>query len=132
MTKGLQWRVTLVLVLVFFAGLASGLFAGAFHARHVFVGRHGPSMAGRMREHLRHELRLTPEQFGKIAPVIDRSAEQLELIRRETSSRVAATMEASSREIVPLLTSEQRERLDRMREKHQRMRRGHDFADPPD
>ncbi len=127
MTKEWKWRLALGLVIVFLAGLALGLFAGAFHARRVFIARHGPHMAGRMREHLRHELHLTSEQFEKIAPMIDRSAKQLEEIRRESSGRVAETIDESRREMAPLLTPEQRERLERMREKHQRMHRAHDF-----
>ncbi len=125
MTKALKWRLALGLIVVFLAGLALGLFAGAFHARRVFVAHHGPLMAGRMREHLRHELHLTSEQLAKIAPLVDRSAGQLEEIRRQSSRRVAETIDESRREIAPLLTPEQRERLERMREKHQR--RARDF-----
>lgn len=127
MTKEWKWRLTLGLVIVFLAGLAIGLFAGAFHARRVFVARHGPLMAGHMREHLRHELHLSPDQFEKIAPMIDRSAEQLEEIRRVTSGRVEETMDESRREIAPLLTAEQRERLERMREKQRRRHLAQDF-----
>ena len=131
MTRALKWWLSLALVLVFLAGVATGLLAGARHARSAFVSRHGPQMAERMREHLRRELDLTPEQAEKIAPVIDRTARQLEAIRVETSGRVAEAMNASRAEIAPVLTPEQMERLDRLRERHQRMLRRHHFGRAP-
>lgn len=133
MTKALKWWLAISLVVVFFAGAALGLFACALHARHFFFHRHGPQVAERIRMHLQRELKLTPEQSEKISPTVDRLATQLETIRKETSERVGAAMNESHHEIIPLLTPEQRERLDRMRERHQRiMVHMRDFGPPPD
>ncbi len=123
MTNALKWRIAIVLVIVFAAGVATGLLAGARHARHVFFARHSAHFGDRMREHLKQELKLTPEQYEKVAPVIDEMGARLELIRDETSKRVADTMGESHNKIVPLLNEEQRSKLDRMKRRHHRMLR---------
>lgn len=130
MTRKVKLWLALAFVLVFLAGAALGVFAGALHARRVFVHGPGPFAGERMRRHLQRELSLTPEQAVKIDPVIDRTAAQLETIRRETAERVSQTMNESHREIVPFLTAEQRERLERMRQRHLRMMGRRNFGPP--
>lgn len=130
MTRALKWWLALALVVVFGAGLATGLFAGArHHKRSVFKERR-PFMGERMREHLRRELDLTPEQSAKIAPILDRTAAQLDTIREETQQRISDTMNTSHQEIAPLLNPEQRERLSQIRERHVRMMRRRAFGRP--
>jgi Spy/CpxP family protein refolding chaperone len=131
MTKRFKVWLAISLIGVFVAGIASGLFAGAIHARHLFMGRHGGFTGQRMREHLRRELHLTPEQYEKVAPIIDRTSAQLEAIRNETGQRVAQTMKESHSEIAPLLTPEQREKLERMRERHRHIIRLRGGLPPP-
>ncbi|MGZ5538494.1 MAG: hypothetical protein ACXWG0_08200 [Chthoniobacterales bacterium] len=131
MTTTMKLWLALALVVVFFAGAAAGLFGGAIYAHHMFVGRHGGFVAHRMREHLRRELQLTPEQNGKIAPILDRLDQRLETIRNETAQRVTETMNESHAEIVPLLTPEQREKFDQMRERHRHILHLHGGAPPP-
>ncbi len=120
MTTKVKLWFALAFLVVFLAGGAVGLFAGAYQVRRHFG--HGPRgfSSERMREHLRRELQLTPEQTAQVNPVIDRTAAQLESIRRETGERVLETMRASHSEIAPLLTEEQRARLDQMRQRHLR------------
>ena len=133
MTRKLKWWFAVALVVVFSAGVASGLFAGARHGRRVFVSKHPHFTGDRMREHLRRELQLTPEQEQKVAPVIDRAAAELDAIRQETQQRVAKTMNDSHQEIAPLLNPDQRERLGSMRDRHIRfLRRRHLGPPPPD
>ena len=128
--KGWKWQLAVALLIVFLAGVATGLFAGARHAHFVFMGRHSGAHTGeRMRSRLERQLRLTPEQSAQIAPIIDRTAAQLEAIRKETSKRVAATFDQAHQETIPYLTPEQRERLEEMKRKHRRMLRSHDL--PP-
>lgn len=66
MTRALKLRIALGLLLVFFAGVATGIFAGAFHAHSAFAGRHSGMMGERMRERLQRQLDLTPEQLAKV------------------------------------------------------------------
>jgi hypothetical protein len=82
-----------------------------------------------MRSRLERQLRLTPEQSAQIAPIIDRTAAQLEAIRKETSQRVAATFKQAHEETIPYLTPEQQERLEEMKRRHRHMLLSHDL--PP-
>jgi hypothetical protein len=133
MTRALKWWFAVVLVVVFSAGVATGLFAGARHGKRGFVAKHRHLTGERMREHLRHELHLTPEQEQKVAPVIERTTAQLDAIRQETQQRVAQTMNDAHQEVAPLLSPEQREELGRMRDRHMRfIQRRHLRPPPPD
>jgi Spy/CpxP family protein refolding chaperone len=134
MSRTLKWWIAVAGVVIFFAGAAVGLFAGAFHARrhHAFMFRHGPRMGERMQQHLRQELQLTPEQSAKVTPIIERMSAQLETIRQETSARVTQTMNESHQEMLPLLTPEQRQKLADLRRRHEHMMHRRDFRPPPD
>ena len=124
MTKRFKIWLAVSLIGVFVAGFASGLLAGAVHARHVFFGRHHHGFAGdRFRDHLKRELQLTPEQNQQVEPILERLGDQLDTIRAETRRRVGDAMAQSHRQIVPLLTPEQQEKLQGMRRRHHHMMR---------
>jgi Spy/CpxP family protein refolding chaperone len=116
MNPTLKWKLIAGFLLVFIAGGVTGAFFSAMMARHFFPLHHG-LVAQHMRERLRRELSLTPEQLQKITPAIERSAKQLEQIRLASARRVRQTFEETHREISENLTPDQRERLQRM---HQR------------
>src|SRR5438270_708717 len=103
MTTGLKWQILLALVFVFLAGVAIGAFATVHHVRGVIFEHRPEHLRGPLSDELRRELSLTPEQFDKIRPIVDRAADQLEEIRAETGHRVAETMRQSHAEIAPLL-----------------------------
>jgi hypothetical protein len=129
MNETLKWKLITGFLLVFLAGGMTGAFVGAHHLRHSFFfeGRHRGMMSERMRERLRKELNLTPEQVAKITPISDKAAAQLEKIRRETGHRVHDTFVEAHREMSAALTDEQRAKLQRieMRHRHFRERREH-------
>ncbi len=121
MNRTLQWKLIAGFVLVFLAGALTGGFVAGVLARHFFFGPPHPGMvAERMREHLRNELKLTPEQLTKISPIIDKTGAQLEQIQMETGRRVHETFAEAHREMSPNLTDEQRARLEKMRQRHRR------------
>ena len=130
MIKGWKWQLAVALIVVFVAGVATGLFAGARHAHFVFMGRHSAHTGERMRSHIERELRLTPEQSAQISPIIDRTAAQLDVIRKETSQRVAATFGQAHDEMIPHLTPEQRERLEEMKRRHHHLLLSHGSPAP--
>ncbi|MGI8819905.1 MAG: hypothetical protein ACR2ID_03400 [Chthoniobacterales bacterium] len=131
MSSALKWRLVIGFILVFIAGGATGLFAGAWHARHAFVGRHGGRMAERMRAQMHRQLDLSPEQTAVIDPIVDRMAARLQEIRRESSRRVVATMDGSHREIATHLTPGQQRRLEQMEERHLRRMHARGGQPPP-
>lgn len=132
MTKALKWRIAILLVIVFCAGIATGFFGAVHHARQIFWERRSFHAGDRMREHLRRQLDLTPEQYEKISPILDQMSKRLDVIRDETSKRVAETMSDSHQQMIPMLTPEQRAKLERMHERHQHMLTLHGQPPPPD
>ena len=129
MNRALKWKLIAGFLLVFLAGGLTGAFVGASHARHCFKFHHRGDISERMRERLRRELDLTPEQVAKIAPMLDRAAAQLQQMRRDTGRRVREILNETHRQIAPTLTDEQRQKLQRMQERH---RRRHRHGGPPE
>ncbi|MFL6584853.1 MAG: hypothetical protein ACJ8KU_10095 [Chthoniobacterales bacterium] len=130
MSPTLKWQIAFALLCVFLAGLAVGAF-GTVHIHRGMLGPRPEHLGGRLSEHLRRELRLTPEQFDKVHPAIERGAEQLEQIRSETERRVNETMRQMHDEIGPLLTPEQKAKLGEMHERHMQMLHRHGPHGPP-
>src|SRR5439155_36242 len=119
MNRVSQWKLIGGFILVFIAGGITGAFFGGLHARHVFFEFHHPELIGiRMKEELRKELNLTPEQVAKISPIIDKTAAQLKQIRRDTGRRVHEIMMEAHREMAANLTDEQRLKLQQIADRH--------------
>jgi Spy/CpxP family protein refolding chaperone len=135
MNSALKWKLIAGFVLVFVAGGITGAALGGFYARHLFFEFHRPGrVADRMKERLRIELRLTPEQVAKVSPIVDKTAAQLQEIRRDTGRRVHEIMADAHKEIAANLTDEQRQKLQQIEERHRRWRHRHgphDFAPEP-
>jgi Spy/CpxP family protein refolding chaperone len=123
MNRALQWKLIAGFILVFVAGGISGAFLGGLYAQHHFLEFHRPELIGaRMKERLRAELNLTPEQVAKISPIIDQTAVQLREIRRDTARRVHETIADAHRQMAVNLTDEQRQKLQQIEERHRRWR----------
>ena len=135
MNRALKWKLIAGFLLVFLAGGLTGAFLGASHVRHFFFKHHHRGDIGeRMRERLRRELDLTPEQVARISPILDRAAAQLQQMRRDSGQRVREILDETHRQIAPTLTDEQRQKLQRMKERHRRRhhgRRPHDVTPEP-
>jgi Spy/CpxP family protein refolding chaperone len=131
MNRALQWKLIAGFLLVFVAGGITGAFVGGSYARHHFLELHRPERIGaQMKDRLRAELNLTPEQVAKISPIIDKTAAQLRIIRRDTAQRVHQVMADTHREMAANLTDEQRQKLQQIEERHRRWRHHH-FHEPP-
>jgi Spy/CpxP family protein refolding chaperone len=119
MNRTLQWKLIAGFILVFVAGGISGAFVGGLYARHHFFALHHPERIGpRMKERLRADLSLTPEQMAKISPIVDSTAVQLRQIRRETRRRVHEVLNDSHRQIAVNLTNDQRQKLQQIEQRH--------------
>ncbi len=131
MNRSLRWKLILAFVAVFLAGAATGfLVAGHFGPAIFFYRLHSRSIAEHMKQHLRSELKLTPEQVNQISPIVDRATSRLEAKREETGREVRAIFDQMHAQITPLLTAEQRTRLEQMEQRHRQMMRGHRFHPP--
>jgi Spy/CpxP family protein refolding chaperone len=121
MNAGLKWKLIAGFLLVFVAGGVTGAFLAATTARHFLSGPPGHGLvAEHMRERLRSELKLTPEQMTQIAPTIDKAGAQIEEIRTDTARRVHGAFAEAHHEIAKNLTDDQKARLEQMRQRHQR------------
>ena len=129
MNKSLRWKLVLAFVLVFLAGAACGFF-GALHAHYFFTRMDPGVMAQHMKQRLRVELKLTPEQMQQISPIIDSAASQLKTKREQTMRDVHEIFEQTHREMQPFLTSEQRAKLEEVEKRHRRLLHRHGFMPP--
>ena len=131
MNQALQWKLIAGFLLVFVAGGITGAFVGGTYARHHFFEVHHPERIGaRMKERLRAELNLTPEQLAKISPIVDKTTVQLRDIRRDTGRRVREVLTDAHRQMAATLTDEQRQKLQQIEQRHRRWRH-HRFHEPP-
>jgi Spy/CpxP family protein refolding chaperone len=126
MNQVLKWKLIAGFLLVFVAGGIAGAALGGLYARHLFFEFHHPRLVGaRMKERLRTELSLTPEQVAKVSPIFDKTAAQLQEVRRDTGRRVHEIMADAHKEIAANLTDEQRQKLQQIEERHRRWRHRH-------
>ncbi|MFN2509455.1 MAG: hypothetical protein ABR589_11870 [Chthoniobacterales bacterium] len=131
MTAGLKWRIAIGLVLVFGAGVATGMFVGVRQVRHKFIFRHGEMVGDHLREHLKRQLDLTPDQMRQVEPILEQTTERLRAIRTETTRRVAETMEESHRQLLPHLNTEQQAQMEKMKRRHLRILHRRKRYEPP-
>jgi Spy/CpxP family protein refolding chaperone len=129
MNGALKWKLAFAFLLVFIAGVTTGCLFGALHLkrRHIIGPPHSGDVAGKMREHFRKALDLTPEQEAKIMPIIDATSTRLEAIRVETAERVRAVMAEAKQEVAPQLSPEQQEKLDKLEAHHRKIMIHHGF-----
>lgn len=138
MNSALKWKLIAGFVLVFLAGGATGVFVSATAAHRFFFGLHRHGFAAQaMKNRLQWQLRLTDEQMAKVAPIIEKTGAQLEEIRGDTGRRVREIIAEAHREIAPILTPEQQQRLKQMEERRHRwfqhrQRPGHVSPAPPE
>lgn len=126
MSRALQGKLIAGFILVFLAGAVTGAFFGASQTRHRFFKPHKGMMSETMRERLRVQLNLTPEQVAQISPIIDKTTAQLEQIRKETGRRVRETFAESHEQMTAALTEEQRAKLQKIELRHRHKRRSHE------
>src|SRR5258708_39191788 len=130
MNSALKWKLIAGFVLVFLAGGATGVFVSAATAHRFFFGPHRHGYAAQaMKNRLQWQLRLTDEQLAKVSPIIEKTGAQLEQIRGETGRRVRETIAEAHREIAPILTPEQQQRLKQMEEHRRRWFQHHRHGD---
>jgi Spy/CpxP family protein refolding chaperone len=130
MSRSLRWKLTGGFILVFIAGGVTGTFVGGLQARHLFHKFHYRLVSARMKERLRTELKLTPEQLAKISPIIDKTVVQLKQTRRDTGQRVHEIVMSAHQEMAANLTDEQRLKLGQIDDRHRQQRRSRGLPDP--
>jgi hypothetical protein len=115
-------KALLYLTAIFFAGTTAGFMAG-----HSLARRQGlrPPQAAEMAQHLvarlQERLKLTPEQLGKIRPLVERNSTELSAIHRESCDRVSESVKKLNQQMAAYLTIEQRNELAAMETARRRL-----------
>ena len=126
MNKSLRWKLILAFVLVFLAGVACGFFSTVL-VHYFFTRMDSESMTQHMKQRLRAELKLTPQQMQQISPIIDHAASQLKTKREQTMRDVHEIFEQTHHDMQPFLTPEQRTRLEELEKRHRHLLHRHGF-----
>ncbi|CAN5566252.1 hypothetical protein BH18VER1_BH18VER1_20250 [soil metagenome] len=109
--------------------IASGLTLGSVAAVH--AGDHGDGKGRHGRggwenhnpmEQLTEKLQLTSEQQAKVQPIVDQARPQLQSIHQEAMQKAKLVMDSALEQMRPILTPEQLQKLEAMREKHEQKR----------
>ena len=130
MNRSLQWKLIGGFILVFIAGGVTGAFVAGLHDRHLLHQFQHRLIGLRMKERLRMQLKLTPDQLVKISPIIDKTAVQLKRMRRDTAWRAHAVILGAHQEMAANLTDEQRLKLRQIDERHRHELHGRRLLDP--
>ncbi|MBV9009625.1 MAG: hypothetical protein JO354_10755 [Verrucomicrobia bacterium] len=132
MNSSLRWKLIIAFLLVFIAGGLCGFFAAMHSSRWMQFHHPAPgTLAQHMKAHLTNELKLTPAQVDQISPIVDRATSQLEAKREQTSREIRGIFQQLHRDIAPILTPEQRDRLERMEQRHRELMHRRGFPPPP-
>ncbi len=118
MTASLTAKLIAGFILAFLAGGAAGGYFAFQNAPRwrADYGHHPHLLTERLRDRIRTQLDLSPEQLAKIEPILDRAGKQLQAIRVETGGKVRQVMAETNRALQPELTAAQRQRLQEIQE----------------
>jgi len=108
-------KVILYLLAIFVAGVASGMVVGYTSGRQKAFRPPRPSeMAEHLLQRLNERLDLTPEQLGKIKPLVEQSTANMQAIHRESWQRVSDNFKKLNQQIAEYLTAAQKKQLEEM------------------
>ena len=83
-------------------------------------------------DHFKRELRLTPQQTEKIAPLLETLHKKVVTLKLSQSAEIDSLLTETDQEMIPLLTEEQRARLAEERARMKKMREVEEaFIGPP-
>ena len=115
-----NWKSLLLLVLVFFAGLAVGVVGTRIVVRHVVQNAiaHPERVQTFMERNLTRRLRLDNDQQVKLHDILTDARGQLTSLRKEFQPQAAEVLTGADKKISALLTPEQQERYDKFKERN--------------
>jgi hypothetical protein len=113
-------RNILIVLAIFVAGVVTGsvnsIGIGQRRAEHRLQV---DNLRSTLMDILQSELELTPEQVGRVEPLVNQACEQYRTLTLETVQRVAQLVQAANGRIARELTPAQAERLKRLEEQRQ-------------
>ena len=120
-----SWKLILVLVGIFAAGVVTGAFVTLRVGREMMAKRAMPEQWAPQRlKQLAERLELKPEQMEQLRPIMHRNMEELNRLRNYAMRETRSVLERMEREISEKLTPEQRTKFEQMnREFRERAKR---------
>ncbi len=117
-----RWQAMVALAGLFALGVFSGsLGAHLYYVRSAERMPGPPPFLGPFFSHrLERGLDLSPAQRAEVLRILDDSHREAEALRGEVAPRLREVMERADERIRALLTPEQRQRFDEMRQRHRR------------
>jgi Spy/CpxP family protein refolding chaperone len=114
-----RWQVRVAATIIFVLGFTAGILALNVYRGSV------PRMGGRDRmEELSERLQLTADQKTKVQEIFNDTREQLRAVRQETEPRMDEIRRQADGRLQTVLTPEQWERFQRLRDERGRRGRG--------
>ena len=111
-TKG---KAILYLVAIFIAGAACGSIIGYSSGKQQGVSpARQKEISERTLKRLQSRLSLSPEQIGKIKPIVEQNSASMQNLQRESWLRVSDTFKRMNAQISNHLTEEQKRKLEAM------------------
>jgi Spy/CpxP family protein refolding chaperone len=123
---GNKWQVRLAAFVIFALGFAAGAFAlSAYRAwTRAEVRGDGPPRGGRGFERIIERLDLTSEQRTQVRQILDEARAEVEAARRDSEPRFADIRRRSDERLRQVLTPEQWQQFQQMKEEMRGRRRG--------
>ena len=112
-----KWQVRIAAVIIFVLGFTAGILA-----LYVYRGLARGGGQGNRMDELAERLQLTAEQKTKVQEILSDTREQLRAARQEMEPRMAEIRRQADGRLQTVLTPEQWEKFQRMRDERQRRR----------
>jgi Spy/CpxP family protein refolding chaperone len=123
-----KWVLRAVILGVFVLGFVAGAFALNLYRN---WARRGPARGGDRFEQLSTRLQLKDDQKPKVKQIFDDSREQLRTLRKESEPRVNDIRQQTDTRLKEVLTTEQWQRFEQMRNEMRSRRAGRDDRGMP-
>ena len=115
-----RWQVRVAAMIIFVLGFTAGILA-----LNVYRGwAHGGGPGGNRIDELADRLQLTADQKTKVQEIFSDTREQLRAVRMETEPRMQEIRRQADGRLQTVLTPEQWQQFQRIREERQRRGRG--------
>ncbi|HKG78087.1 MAG TPA: periplasmic heavy metal sensor [Pyrinomonadaceae bacterium] len=121
-----KWQVRIAAAIIFVLGFAAGILA-----LNVYRGLARNGGPGNRMEELSERLKLTPEQKTKVQEIFGDTREQLRAVRRESEPKFEEIRRQADGRLQTVLTPEQWQQFQKIRDERQRRGRGGPRGDRP-
>jgi hypothetical protein len=114
-------KALLYLVAIFLVGTATGALVGYTSGKHRKFGPppRSEEMARHIGDSLKSKLELSPDQMGRIMPIIQQACGEMQTIHRDSGKRVGQVFQDMNQRMAEYLTQEQKQKLDELERERQ-------------